>query len=272
MIRLVSKAAVAASLAAAALVALPATARAANGCTGDPYNVHVLSTPVTVDVVPPHGNVVYDWARVCVGVPGGIAYEEYGVVVHPFGPFGPAACSAPDNYTGLATGVITSVLGFGAGGGIGVSVSPQVCFDAGTRTFTVALPVLICSQVCVGSGLGTTGVIVGSFGLTGGPAGSTGAGVQLVGTGLLVNGTLVPIGPTPFVGGGVGGGGVAPAVGPVIACGPLNLVCVPGSAGIYYNGGAFLVLAVPVLGTVPVGLGAPQCVPVFTVAPAPRAC
>lgn len=272
MIRLVSKAVVTATLAAAALVAAPGAAHAANGCTSDPHNVHVLSSPVTVDVVLPHGNVVYDWARVCVGVPGGVAYEEFGVVVHPFGPFGPAACNAPDNYTGTGVGDVVNVLGFGAGGGVGVAVAPEICVNSG-GAYTISLPVTICSGICVTNGLGDTGVIVGTFGLAPAPAGTTGAGFQLYGTWLVVNGGLVPIGPSQYVGAGVGSGGVGAPTGGSIACGPLSLVCVPGSAGIYYNGGPFAVLGLSVLGTIPVAVpGGARCVPLFTVAPAAPAC
>ena len=95
-------------------------------------------------------------------------------------------------------------------------------------------------------------------------------GVVLYESGLLVNGTYVPIGPSPYLAAdaGVGGGSVGPITGGQEVCGPLGLVCVPGSAGIYYNGGPFAAISVSVLGTTYVTVpGGSQCVLLYSVGP-----
>lgn len=274
MIRLVSRVVAAATMATAALVALPATAHAANGCSGDPYNVNILTSPVRVDVVAAVPSVNYGWARVCVGNHGDVAYQEFGLVAHPYGWLGPAACNlwgAPDQYTGVGTGDVTSVAGFTFFGGVGVATAPQLCLgDAGH--YSISLPVTICSNLCVSNGPRETGVVVGSFSVTGGPGGTTGAGVHLNGVWLVLDGITIPIA-TPYASAGVGTGAVSAPTGSPIVCGPLNLVCVPGSAGIYYNGGPFAAIDVMMLGYIPVAIpGGAQCFRLFTIAPVGPAC
>lgn len=105
---------------------------------------------------------------------------------------------------------------------------------------------------------------------TGAPGGTTGAGLQLYGTELWVAGNRFPIGPDVFSA-GAGSPTVTPETNGTVACGPLNLVCVPGYAGIYYNGADVLVVSVLGLApayVTPLGRG---CSQVFNVNSGPPA-
>ena len=261
--------AVAACLAATTAVVVGGAAPASAAACDTP----VLASPVHVSFGITNWTPNYVDTRVCVGA-GGIAYQEWEVRVHPYGSPGAGACSTdPENYTGAGTNLVAVPNQLGVSGHVGTGTSPRVC-DNGNGTFNVVLPVGLCVGVaCPVShevGTGTTGLVVGTVG-TGAPGGTTGGGVQLHGTELWVAGNRFPIGPD-VVAAGVGNasGGVGTAG--TVVCGPLDLVCVPGSAGVYYNGGSILGVSVLGLGTTYVQPLGYTCVPVFTVGGAPRPC
>lgn len=233
-----------------------------------PCDTTILASPVQISVGITNWAPNYVAARVCVGT-NGVAYQEWEVRVHPFGTTGAAACSlSPENFTGVGTNLDSAPGQIGVTGHVGAGVAPRVC-DNGNGTYSVTMPVWLCvgaaCPVATELASGPNGVVVGTVTVTSGPSGTTGAGLALARTDLWVNGIQVPIGPEAFAA-GVGNAAVDPRTGGTPICGPLNLVCVPGSSGVYYNGGDVLAVTMPVLGTTRIALpiGA-QCVPVFTI-------
>ncbi len=270
MKRLLSALAVAVATVGASIIGAAAPASAlVEHCT-----MTLLSDPVIVRAG--LGNTGTDaGAVVCVGTAGpagGMVYQGFGVGVHPFGPGSPGFCGTA-SYTAVGTEWQNAPGTVGAGGSTWTGTWPSVCSHP-DGTYSVHVPVTFCvGAACVASpvsGVGKTGVIVGTFTPhTTGPGGTTGAGYSLYGNWLMVDGQWISIGPSHYNAVGV----VAPdpsdfsvPPGEPVVCGPLNLVCVPGSAGIGYAGGDVLGVAVAGLGTsyyqgVPLGGG---CYPLFT--------
>jgi hypothetical protein len=275
---------VCAAVAVAALTSLGAPAHAVatpTECDQQPVHQTLLTSPVIVQIGVAAAPPTWDHVSVCVGTNGGaadgLAYQVFGVSVHPFGSLGPAACNAggvPDQYTGIGLGTSTYG-GPGANEGGGVSTSPQVCAN-GDGTYTIALPVLLCVGPCelnTGQTVGKTGLVVGTFGPAPAPPGTTGAGLAVYGFSLYADGIPVNFGPSQYDAVGVDPGAITPRTGTAVACGPLNLVCVPGAAGLYYDGGPILGVALTGVGTTYVTVpGGPRCLPVFQVAPSAPAC
>lgn len=198
----------------------------------------------------------WDEATLCIGTAGGstdgAVYEEVDVAVHPYGTRGPAACNPggdPNEYTGAHVFGSTSPGSNGASAEVGIWTAPQVCAN-GDGTYTVTVPVKVCSGACVTEGVpvGRTGLVVGTVK----PEYSTGGGgasvtLTVVGTYLYVDGIQITFGPSRSDNVTVAPSNVTPQGAPLV-CGPAG-VCVPGSLGLRYGGG-------PVLGSVTVtGVG-----------------
>jgi hypothetical protein len=249
------------------------------GCEAQPTHYTLLTTPLLVQVGAQTGPGAFDRAVVCVGTNGGstngIAYQEVGVQGQPDGP-GPILACDGSSYTGYGAGGYGSGLGFTGGAGFGTW--PQLC-NLGDGTYQVTVPLLICvGGACPTNTAETiykTGAVVGTLTPLGAPcSGCIGGGYQLSSVTVWVDNIPIPL---MSVGGaaGVDAGAVraATAGGSTVCVLGLSCRVVPGSAGVYYDGGA--IVTVTALGLPPVNVtvpGGPRCVPLFQISPAPPPC